>query len=193
MTEKLTARDRVASSRWGWKWWRVWRLRGGNLLPRAQRGRAQNPQRMAQDSSLLWNPFREQLGFPKFNAPHLKIIKTVRQTSSYLSPNHPYCVGLRGQVINTNQQPDRLPSPLSTCSCPDFKPESPRQERSCSSSALDHYLTSNTNLHLNVWKGSSAFVLSKKKKPQSLFSLKNKKVTKVQEKGNKQLFAQGYV
>ena len=33
----------------------------------------------------------------------------------------------------------------------------------------------------------------KKKKPQSLFSLKNKKVTKVQEKGNKQLFAQGYV
>ena len=33
----------------------------------------------------------------------------------------------------------------------------------------------------------------KKKKTQSLFSLKNKKVTKVQEKGNKQLFAQGWL
>lgn len=32
-----------------------------------------------------------------------------------------------------------------------------------------------------------------KKKKKRLFSLENKKVTQVQEKGNRQLFAQGYV
>lgn len=32
-----------------------------------------------------------------------------------------------------------------------------------------------------------------KKKKKRLFYLENKKVTKVQEKGNRQLFAQGYV
>lgn len=31
------------------------------------------------------------------------------------------------------------------------------------------------------------------KKKKRLFSLENKKVTQVQEKGNRQLFAQGYV
>lgn len=70
-------------------------LQGGNLLPRAQGGRAQNPRWMARDSSILWNPFREQLGFPMF--PLLKdSSRTVRHTSSNLPPHHPYRVGLRG-------------------------------------------------------------------------------------------------
>lgn len=45
---------------------------------------------------------------------------------------------------------------------------------------------------LECVKGKFCFCIIKKKKKR-LFYLENKKVTKVQEKGNRQLFAQGYV
>lgn len=95
--------------------------------------------------------------------------RSFRHTSNTLSPNYQYWVGLSGQVMNTNQQHDRSPNPLSTCSCPDFQPESPRQTISCPSFSLGHCQNSNRNLHLR----KLSFRMTKRKR---LFSLENKKV-----------------